>query len=410
MKGMMRLIAAPLISLIIIMLGNGFFNTFVSMRISIEGGANWLTGLLYSSYYAGLMIGSIFMEGLIRRIGHIRAFSIFASLTAVIVMVQGMWLSMASWFLMRFCMGIACAGLFIVIESWLLLLSSPHTRGKVLSIYMVCLYGAQGSGQYILNFVDLKATTPFEVTVILSALAVIPVCIMRASYPNLNETEMVSIWYLLKKSPLGFFGCLASGFILSAFYALGPIFGREMHYSVFQISLVMGLTIFGGLALQWPLGHISDIIERRKVIIAGSFALAILAFVLTFARFIPFPITLLIFILFGGFSFTLYPLSITYCCDFFSAAGVTAITCACCIVYGIGCIIGPILAPIVMALVPPVGLFLYITIIASVLGIFGLVRSICRPPPPKELHEEYVPLPRTTPQAVQLDPRPDEES
>jgi len=409
MRSLLHLIAAPLLSLIVIMIGNGFFNTYVSMRISLEGGSNLLTGLNYSMYYLGMLVGSFYIERLIIRIGHIRAFAMFAALTAVVVMVQGMLFSIISWIVLRFLMGFAVAGLFIVIESWLLLLSSPSTRGKVLAVYMVCLYGAQGSGQYILNFINLKGPSAFEVTVILSSLAIIPVCLMRASYPNLSEHEAVSPIYLFRKCPLGFVGAVVAGLILSSFYSLGPIFGQECNYSVLQISQMMGLTIFGGLALQWPLGYLSDIFERRKVIIAGAACLTLLAVTLSFANHIPFPLLLCVFILFGGFSFTLYPLAITYCCDYFSPSGITAITCTCCIVYGFGCIIGPLVAPLMMHVIPATGLFVYMAICAGFLTIFGFIRSLYRPPPPKELHEDYIPLPRTTPQAFQLDPRSDED-
>lgn len=407
MRDLLKQIIAPVSSLIIIMLGNSFFNTFMSYRIASEGGTTFLTGIVYAAYYAGMMLGALKMETFIKRVGHIRAFSIFASISASTIMIQSFFGSAYVWILFRFVTGLACAGLFIVIESWLLLLSSPNTRGQVLSLYMVALYTAQGSGQFILSSMPLNDITPFSVTVIFASLSIIPVCLMRASSPTMHESEIINIFYIFKKTPLGFMGNLVAGMVISAFYALGPVFGKDSNFSVFQISMIMGCTIFGGMALQWPLGYLSDWLERRKVIVITSVLLCVTSFTLFFFTDIPFWLLIILLILFGGFSFTLYPLSITHCCDFFSASGITAVTCACLIIYGIGCIIGPIVAPFAMEFTRPSGLYLYTAVLAIILFVYGQWRRKHHLPP--DVTEPYRPLPHTTPKAIELDPRSEED-
>lgn len=404
----LRSIFSPILSLVIIMIGSGYFNTFLSLRITDTGGPPWLAGLIYASFYAGMMVGGFRMENLIKRVGHIRAFSIFAATMGSFVLIQGFTESILWWLIFRFVVGVSCAGLFIVIESWLLLLSSPKTRGTILAIYMIALYAAQGSGQFLLNAFKIGGLGAFTITAILSSFSIIPVCLMKASYPNLTETERVSVPYLFKKSPLGFIGCFIAGLILSAFYALGPIYAREMNMSILQVSQIMGFTIIGGLVLQTPLGYLSDIIERRKVIILTSLLLTLTCVAILFSSHYSFFILVLLFVMYGGFSFTLYPLCITYCCDFFSNAGITAITASCLIVYGIGCIIGPLISPIFINYLGANGLIVYLGIFAGTLTCFGFIRAVCKPPPPKEMHEDFMALPRTSPQAYQLDPRSDE--
>lgn len=390
------------------MLGTSFFNTFVSVRVSADGWGSGMTGLVYSAYYLGMMVGAIYMEKLINRTGHIRAFSIFASVTACAIITQSFTVSPLSWLFFRFVMGVACAGLFIVIESWLLLLSSSETRGTVLSIYMVSLYTAQSVGQFILNFVPIQSNNAFGLTVIFCTLSIIPVCLMRASAPPTHESEYINIFYLLKKIPLGFFGNLIAGLILGSFYALAPVFGRESGFSVWQISLIMSVTIFGGMALQWPIGLFSDLVERRKVIITIAIVLLCISMMLFIFEYMPFQALLFLLFFYGGFSFTLYPICITYCCDFFSSAGITSVTCAALIIYGIGCILGPLLSPLVMEVTKPAGLFLFTAILSLALAIYASWRQHKLPHQPKDTKEPYQAMPSTSPKAAELDPRAEE--
>lgn len=396
---------APIFSLVISMLGNGFFNTFVSMRLAIEGYSNFVIGWVNSAYYLGLMVGAFYIERLIRRIGHIRSFAIFASINAGIVMMQALFVEPISWAVFRFIVGVTCGGIFIVIESWLLLLSSVETKGKILSLYMLGLYAAQASGQFMLNFMDISSIYPFCFTVIFSTFSVIPVCIMKAGSPILEETEHLGLFKLLKRAPLGFFGCFLAGMVLSAFYALAPIYAKESGMTIFQISQIMGFTIVGGLALQWPIGYLSDIFDRRRVIFTVSLLLMITSLLLYRGGY-TFYLILALSILFGGFSFTLYPLSITRASDVFPHSNITAVTCGLLLVYSIGAVLGPLASSFVMQITKPSGLFLY----DAVLALLFILISISRPRRRKPAEPEgFFPMPRTSPMAAQLDPRGEDE-
>ncbi|MCB1081332.1 MAG: MFS transporter, partial [Chlamydiia bacterium] len=157
MRKVVRGVIPPLISLVIVMLGNGFFNTFTSLRISIDGYASWVIGILNASYYAGVMIGSIYVEKLLDRIGHIRTFAIFASINSFVIVVQSILIGPISWTFFRLLSGLCASGFFIVIESWLLLSTGVKNRGRLLSLYMLTLYLAQGFGQFMLNVSPLTS-------------------------------------------------------------------------------------------------------------------------------------------------------------------------------------------------------------------------------------------------------------
>ncbi len=407
MRKVFRSVIPPLISLVIVMLGNGFFTTFASLRISIEGYPNIVIGLLNASYYAGLMLGAIYVERLIKRIGHIRSFAIMASINSLIIVIQAMMIGPITWTIFRFFTGFCTSGFFIAIESWLLLSTGVKSRGRLLSLYMLTLYMAQGLGQFILNASPLVSLLPFAITIILSSLSVIPVSMMKSSGPVLLDSSITNIFQILKKAPLGPIGCFVSGLIMSSFYGLAPIFAKEINLSVFQISQIMGFTILGGLLLQWPIGHLSDIFNRRKVIIGVTFVLMLVTLALYQSHYFHFYALLALMILFGGISFTLYPLSITYTCDHFSEKKMVGITCALLLIYGVGCIIGPLISPLFMGYFGSAGLFLYMSILSALFILICMWRVLHSKPLSEEEQSDYLPLPRATSMALYLDPKSD---
>ena len=407
MRKVFRGVIAPLLSLVIVMLGNGFFTTFTSLRFSIEGYPNFVIGVLGGAYYLGMMLGALYVERLISRIGHIRSFALMASINSVIIVVQSFYIDPYSWTLYRILTGFCTSGFFIAIESWLLLSSGLRSRGKLLSLYMLTLYLAQGFGQFILNASPVQSLIPFAITVILSSLSVIPVSMMRSSGPVLLESAITNVFQVIKRSPLGPIGCFVSGLIMSSFYGLAPIFAREIHLSLFQISQIMGFTIMGGLLLQWPIGHLSDIFNRRKVIIGITFVLMLVTFALYHSSHFHYYLLLGLMVLFGGISFTLYPLAITYTCDHFSEKKVIGITCSLLLIYGVGCIVGPLISPFFMSYFGPSGLFLYMSILCALFIVICMWRVLHSKPLSEDEQSDYIPLPRATSMALYLDPKSD---
>ena len=154
MLPLIRLVAAPLLSLFFMMMGSGLFNTFVSIRLEMAGYTPETIGVVTSALYLGILVGSFRIDRWISKIGHIRSFVALAASLAAIVLCQSFWLNAWYWSCLRFMGGICTAGVFVVIESWLLMQSVPNMRGGILSIYLAVLYGALSSGQFLIDLSD----------------------------------------------------------------------------------------------------------------------------------------------------------------------------------------------------------------------------------------------------------------
>ncbi len=389
MKDVLKITIAPMLSLVIIMLGISYFNTFVSLKMTSDGFNSFITGGLYSAYYTGMMIGAVYLEKIIQKKGHIRSFCIFAAVAGCSIMIQSFSDPSYLWVVLRFITGAAVSGIFIVIESWLLLLASPKTQGVILSVYMIALYIAMCIGQFGIITVPLDSTMPYNLALIFCTASILPVCMMKAAAPTLTESHYINVFYILKKIPLGFFGVLTSGLLISSFYALGPVYAEDSGFSLSQISIIMATTIFGGMALQWPIGKLSDLFERRLIILLVSILTSLISFILVLSPSYSFSLLLILLFFYGGFVFTLYPITITYCCDFFSSAGITSVIAAALLIFGFGCIVGPLITPLFFLIFGPVGLFYYSAIIAALLTLFAYYRKHKIPNEPKESKENF---------------------
>ncbi len=398
---LLRSLLSPIISIALLMFGMGFFMSFLSLSLNQQGYADRIVGYIQAAFFFGVMIGALYVERLIRRIGHIRAYATFGSICGASVLMQGIIPSFWVWMAARFFTGLSSAGIWICIESWLMEMSTTQTRGRVLAVYMIAFYFSQASGQFILDWVDQTSLIPFLVAGLLAMISVVPVSLTRYPSPVVTEPTIPNIFHIFSISPLGVSGCFLAGWLLSGIYSFTPIFARDMGLSV---PLVMSVTIMGGMVLQWPIGKLSDIFDRRTILVLASLILVIPSFLIFL-----FPhqesFVLVFSFLLGGLSFTLYPLSITQVCDHFEAHNITAITGILLLAYGAGSSTGPLLAPL---FIQPFGsefLYIYLSLISLLLAAIGMASILFGKAIPQEEQQEYVPLPSSGTAAFELDPR-----
>ena len=250
---LLRPVRALLLSVVLLMLGNGPLTTLISLRLNGAGASPALTGLVATAYFLGLTIGAMQAFRVILRVGHIRAFAVFASTVSATGLVYALWQNAALWALVRLVDGFCMAGLFICIESWLNDRAEPSRRGALLAAYMVCVYGAQAAGQGLLNIGGAGDPRPFLLLSILMGLSVLPVSMTSKSPTALPDVASLSLRQLYRISPLGMVGTVTSGLLLGAVYALAPLFARGNGLDLAGTTLFMTALILGGMDM-WGAG------------------------------------------------------------------------------------------------------------------------------------------------------------
>jgi len=393
-----------LLAIFMMMAGSGFLATLISIRLERAGVGAVMIGLVGTAYFAGLTIGSLRVAPLIARVGHIRAFAAFVSIFSASTLAYAIHRDVALWTVLRFIDGFTVAGVFICLESWLNEQASQKSRGTILASYMIALYAGQAIGQFLLNLSDTKPSMPFLVAAILLSLALVPVVLTRIAQPVIDDLRPLAIKRLYAISPLGVVGASITGMMLGAFYALGAVYVRRLGMDLSDTAFFMSMVILGGVALQWPLGKLSDRLDRRRVII-GCFAAAFLICAVMAATRGPGMHLLLLGALFGGVSFALYPLCVAHTNDHLEPEERVGASGGLVLAYSTGAVAGPLIGAAAMALWGAAGLFLFIAASALAATAFGLWRLWKGAAVPGELQQSFQSLPRTTPMAAALDPQ-----
>jgi MFS family permease len=325
-----------------------------------------------SALYLGILAGSAWLDPWVTRWGHAKSYGIFALWIALLILLQALWVEPYYWIFLRFLGGMGIAGIFIVIESWLLMRAGPLMRGGILSVYLATFYGALSGGQLIVPCCDPMSFSPFGIAALLSALSVLPLVWRRhsVSAPKLGESAKLPIVQLFRISPLGFFGGVVSGALLAGIHGLVPVFAKEIGMSISEIGNLMALLILGGLLFQWPMGRWADRGDRKRVLLAASLFTAIFGIALALLDHSSTYSLFALAFLFGGFSFTIYPISMAYACEKLSDAEIIPATGGFVFSYGIGAIAGPLAAPLAMSWLGAPGLFYFLSALSLSLLLF----------------------------------------
>ena len=392
-----------LLSIFMLMSGSGFLATLISIRLERAGSGTMAIGMVATAYFGGLVLGSLRAGDVVRQVGHIRAFAAFVALLSASTLAYALLAHPLFWSMLRLIDGVCVAGVFVCLESWLNDRAEPQMRGSVLAAYMVALYSGQAVGQLLLGAAGAYPAIPFQIASILISLAIIPLCLTRSSAPAPVEASAFSIRSLLAASPLGTIGALATGLMLGAFYALAAVHVGRLGLGLPETARFMMIVILGGVALQWPLGRLSDRYDRRAVIII-SFAIVLLvslALALTETGGIG---LMALGALFGGLSFALYPLCVAHCNDRLLESERVTASGRLVLLYSVGAAFGPVCAAGFITVSGTGGLFLFIAMCAGLALLLGLWRQRASDPVPSAEQQEFQIMPRTTPMASLLDP------
>lgn len=388
-----------------LVVGHGLLGTLLPVRMAIDDFSIQSIGLISACYSIGFIIGTRVDARAIRSVRHIRTYAALSAIGASVTLAFVLFVDPLFWAAMRLLYGCAIAGLYMVMESWLNANTPRDQRGRVLGLYSAATYLGLGAGQFLLLVADPGSTTLFLLVAMLICLSLVPLTLGDIRSPELIDIRPLGLRELYRLQPVGLVGALGSGVIIGSFLGLGPVFAKDSGFSTLEISLFMGLTISAGFLLQWPIGAVSDRYSRDAVIPVVALCVAALSLAMALLGGSSVGALTGLAMLWGAFSFTLYPVSVALVNDYVDASQFVPASAGLLLTSSLGMIIGSLAAAEAMALVGSSGLFWMAALSAFVLaGATGLRRRAPAPPFPDE-STSYQPLPRNSPYASTLDPR-----
>jgi MFS family permease len=368
-------VAALLLGTAILLAGQGLQGILLPVRATLENYSPQAIGFFGGAYFLGFTLGCWLGVPMIRRAGHVRVFAAMTALASAAPLLHGLWVNLGSWVALRLLSGFCFAVLYVVIESWLNERATNEDRGVVFSAYILINMTVLAVGQQLLLLSDPMGLQLFALTSILVSLAAVPVLLSIQAAPRNVERSALDFRALFRNSPVAVTGTFTAGLNAGMFWALGAVFVAAYSDDDRVTAWFMTIVILGGALGQWPLGWWSDRFDRRKVILAICVAGALISIAIgLLAPSAPLGVLLWLGGLWGALAFPTYSISVAHANDWADPETFVQVSAGLLLVYGIGAVIGPLLAPWFMSALGAPGMFWFSAITYLALLAYTLLR------------------------------------
>lgn len=377
MKRALASVAALLISVSILLTGQGLQGTLLPLRASLENFSTVSVGTFGAAYFLGFTLGCLKGVQLVGRVGHVRVFLAMTAIASAAPLVHGLVIEPWIWSLLRLMTGFCLAILYIVIESWLNERSTNKTRGVIFSTYAMITLTVLAAGQMITTLYAPSGLELFAIASVLVSIAAVPVGLSTSPSPEPPQAVSIDLPRLFRISPAGALGCLATGLANGSFWSLGPIFVVGLSHNASLAAVFMTSVVIGGALAQWPLGMLSDRIDRRAIMGGMTVvATALGALMVLLADSLSATRLNLLGACWGAAALPMYAISVAHANDHADPTEYVTVSSGLLLVYGIGAIIGPFTASLLMTATGATGLYVFTTLIHALLAAVIVIRSV----------------------------------
>ncbi|WP_458790399.1 MFS transporter [Yoonia sp. MH D7] len=365
------------LGMFMLMIGNGLQGTLLGLRGDLEGFSTFSLSVIMSGYFVGFLFSSKMTPKLIRRVGHVRVFAALGSAISAVLILYPVLVEPWAWTLGRVIIGFCFCGVYITAESWLNDASTNATRGKALSLYLMVQMAGIVAAQYIVSQGDISGYALFIIPSVLVSLAFAPILLSIRPTPQFAQTKPMTIRRLIEASPLGCVGMFLLGGVFASQFGMSAVYGSQIGLSVGQISLFVSVIYVAALVAQYPIGWMSDRIDRRILILILGVVGGLGSLV---AFFIPdsFGVILFSAAVLGGTSNPLYALLIAYTNDYLERDDMAAASGGLLFINGVGAIAGPLIVGWIMGELGATGYWLFSAILMLLLGAYAAYRMTRR--------------------------------
>jgi MFS family permease len=391
-----RSVVVVLVSVSLLVIASNLQTSLLSLRAGLEGFREESIGLLMSAFFLGFTGGSVVTVRFLRSVGYIRTFAALASVASAVALLHGLIVTPAVWAGLRFVYGLCYAGLVLIVESWLNQEAESEVRGRVLAVYGLVFMVGSGVGQLGLTVAPIRGLVLFAVVSVVLSFSLVPTNLVRISEPNQQSYRRFSLTEVFRFSPYGVVGVVAAGLVGSVFWSLLPRVVQLLGMGTSQVAVVMAVGVGGAAVMQWPLGHFSDSVDRRYVIIAAAAVAACPALALSASpRMSPEWLVLAIGV-FGGFALPLYSVCLAHVNDHLPREDLVPAAATIVLIFGLASAAGPVLASLPLRMLGPRGVFLYAAVVLVAFVLYSLFRLPVRPAVRRPAKRMFQALPRTT--------------
>ncbi|MEX0286958.1 MAG: MFS transporter [Paracoccaceae bacterium] len=384
---------ALLLGMGLLKVGNGLQGPILGVRGEIEGFSTLEMSIVMSAYFVGFLGGARLTPELIRRVGHVRVFAALASFVSAVMILYPALADPIAWTIGRVIIGFCFSGVYVTAESWLNNATDNEHRGQALSLYMIVQMIGIVSAQALLLVGDPAGYLTFVIASILVSISVAPILLSISPTPAFDSTQPMSLYRLFTISPLGCVGMFLLGGVFSAQFGMSAVFAAQAGLTLTQISIFVASFYVGAMVMQYPLGWLSDTMDRRRLIMIVALIGGVMSGVgMLYGT--SYNILLVVAFIIGGLSNPLYSLLLAHANDFLDHSDMAAASGGMVFINGLGAIAGPLITGWLMgeAVFGPLGFFLFIGVLMLLMSAYAAYRMTQRAAIPVEDTGTYAPV------------------
>lgn len=372
---------ALFLGVLLLLISNGLLSTLLTIRGAALGFSEVTIGLMQAGYPLGALLGAVAAPKLIEKVGHIRSFAALASLCSISAVVHLLTDDPVSWSLMRILAGFCFPGLYVISESWLNAKAENSYRASLLSIYFVVISAGGSIGAAMASLEDSTGFVLFGVTSILISLSLVPILVSNNKAPNYEAPERLAISRLLQISPMAIIGTILNGILASGIFISLPLFGLALGLNAAGAASLLVVATLAGALFQFPVGWLSDRMDRRLVVAGASGAAAVTA--IGVATGVLDAHLHLAIGLIAGFVLPIYSICVAYANDQLSPAQIVPASGTLVLALNVGILVGALSGPTVLSIAGPSGLMVFFAVVSCLTAVVALFR-ITQSAPPEE--------------------------
>ena len=366
-----------LLGILLVMIGAGMQGTVLGIRGAMEGMSTQQLAIVTASYYGGFLLGSHFVPNMLQRVGHVRVFAALGSLISAVLVLYAALPDWLAWTALRCLIGFSYAGVYITAESWLNASASNETRGQALSAYMMMQMLGIIVAQMLMNVGDPGGWILFVIPSVLVSLSFTPILLSTGPTPAFSSLKAMKIRQLFAISPLGCVGIFLLGSVFSALFGMASVWGTQLGLSVADISAFIAAIYVGGLAVQYPVGWLSDLRDRRSILLVLAIGGTLIVGVVLVVQ----PGTWGLIVaaaLIGGVTNPGYSLLLAHANDYLDTSDMASASAGLLFLNGLGSILGPLATGWLMGVAGPDGYWIWIGLLLALLAAYTAWRMARR--------------------------------
>jgi MFS family permease len=350
-----RSLAAAISSVTVFGLGIGLAGPLLSLILEARRTDATLNGLNAASTFLGVIVGPLLTPAAVRWLGIRRLLLICLALNITVFQLMRIFDDITAWFILRAVLGLIGSTLFTATEAWINLLASDAGRGRIVGLYIAALSLGFGGGPLLLSITGTEGWRPFVAASAIVAVAALPLLGVGDHARHLGREHGGSVLAVFGKAPFILFATALAGFYEQTTLSLLPVWGLRIGLGTTLAAASLSVVYFGAIALQVPIGWLSDRLTRLWVLrlcatagVAGAALIVVLGGTVL-------PLFAVLFI-WGGMVTGIYPLALAMAGERFAGAELVSANAAMIMSYGVGGLVGPVLGGVAMDLRSPEGL------------------------------------------------------